>query len=245
MSKKISLLRKEYMRERRRVQNLISRYRTTYGGVDISVPAIPKRITKGSINRLKSFTPKKVASKTWAVDVSTGELINLSKARKRKIEVVNFKKYLSSNITLEADISSIEFESNSEITSIKNKALKNFPQSSGYLSDVTEEIPSYSDVVIQNFYNLISNYPKSAREVVMQWFKSIENQLDGDREKLADMLQEAAEAGMWTTPEDTYKQGILYNNLSSMIKMLDISAAEQNAILKDLEWSNDFYADYY
>lgn len=64
MKTKKQLLKEEYMRNRRRIQKFLQRQRKA--GVDTSgfeMPAIPKRITQGSINRLEKLTPKALKEK--------------------------------------------------------------------------------------------------------------------------------------------------------------------------------------
>ena len=67
----------EYYRLRSRVQHRLSAYRVKgYDVSDINVPAIPKRITEGSINRLGKITPayiRKHSKVAVAVDIHTGE----------------------------------------------------------------------------------------------------------------------------------------------------------------------------
>ena len=70
------MIRDDYMRERRRAQRLINNYRRKGYDVEIAVPKLVKKPTQASINRLKSITPKKVRSNTFAPDLATGEKIN-------------------------------------------------------------------------------------------------------------------------------------------------------------------------
>ena len=62
--KKQSPLITEYRRQRRRIQNTVSRYRRQGYDVQFEIPAIPKTITKSSIARLSKITPEKIQSKT-------------------------------------------------------------------------------------------------------------------------------------------------------------------------------------
>lgn len=68
--------KQEYMKERRRIQQAISREKKSgYIPPENLLPDIPKRITKASINRLKKITPKTIRSKSELVDFTTGEII--------------------------------------------------------------------------------------------------------------------------------------------------------------------------
>ena len=68
--------KQEYMKERKRIQQAISREKKSgYIPPENLLPDIPKRITKASINRLKKITPKTIRSKSELVDFTTGEII--------------------------------------------------------------------------------------------------------------------------------------------------------------------------
>lgn len=68
--------KQEYMKERKRIQQAISRQKKSgYIPQENLLPDIPKRITKASINRLKKITPKTIRSKSELVDFTTGEII--------------------------------------------------------------------------------------------------------------------------------------------------------------------------
>lgn len=68
-------LKEQYKRERRRVLSLIRRYKNQGYDLEITVPAIPKRITQGSIRRLQKITPEYVRKHAYAPDIETGEKI--------------------------------------------------------------------------------------------------------------------------------------------------------------------------
>ena len=76
-------VKKEYMRERRRVQELVRSYKNKGYDVELKIPDIPKRITEASINRLSKITSKEVRKKSYAPDLSTGERINYNQYKIR------------------------------------------------------------------------------------------------------------------------------------------------------------------
>lgn len=90
MAKK-SAVRKAYDKERRRIQNYISRYKRRGFEVNVQIPSIPKTVTEASIRRLQKITPAYIQRNSRAIDLSTGELLTgteaLARGRKRnKIE---------------------------------------------------------------------------------------------------------------------------------------------------------------
>ena len=86
--KRISETRKEYNRQRKRIQNFISRNKKRGFLFDENIlPKMPKRVTKASVNRLKKLTPEKLYSKALHLDTETGEItkgLQASKELRRK-----------------------------------------------------------------------------------------------------------------------------------------------------------------
>lgn len=86
--KRISETRKEYNRQRKRIQNFISRNKKRGFLFDENIlPKIPKRVTQASVNRLKKITPEKLYSKAKHLDTETGEItkgLQASKELRRK-----------------------------------------------------------------------------------------------------------------------------------------------------------------
>lgn len=77
--------KQEYMKERKRIQQAISREKKSgYIVPENLLPDIPKRITKESINRLKKITPKTIRSKSELVDFTTGEIITKESSNYKK-----------------------------------------------------------------------------------------------------------------------------------------------------------------
>lgn len=77
--------KQEYMKERKRIQQSISRQKKSgYIVPENLLPDIPKRITKASINRLKKITPKTIRNKSELVDFTTGEIITKESSKYKK-----------------------------------------------------------------------------------------------------------------------------------------------------------------
>lgn len=75
-------IRQQYMKERRRIQSFIRRaQKRGYIIPESILPAIPKNITKSSINRLKKITPDKIYSKSEYKNKETGELVSAKRGR--------------------------------------------------------------------------------------------------------------------------------------------------------------------
>lgn len=83
--KKKSKYYEEYMRERKRIQNYMSRKRSQgFDWFDFKLPAIPKKIKPESISRLKKMTPTYLMNKAVYPDKETGVAIPAKKELKRR-----------------------------------------------------------------------------------------------------------------------------------------------------------------
>ncbi len=109
----------------------------------------------------------------------------------------------------------------------------------------TPNIPSFSEVVINNFYGIISTYPDTAKPVVHEWINKTLDELGGDLELFSEMLEEAMSTGNIATYKEAYDLQTLYQNLLEMLNFLDVSAAEKNNIINSLDWINDFNGEIY
>lgn len=91
-------IRSEYMKQRKRIQGYLSRYKRKGFYIDFNIPKIPKKITQGSINKLKKLTPKKLQENIKYVDMATGEILSFyrgKKALKKEIEQIKYDTSLS------------------------------------------------------------------------------------------------------------------------------------------------------
>ena len=77
-------LKEQYKKERKRVLQYINRTRKQGKIVNIEVPKIPKRITTGSVSRLKKLTPKKLTENAIYVRPETGEIISKTEWKKER-----------------------------------------------------------------------------------------------------------------------------------------------------------------
>lgn len=87
--RKLSLVQKEYQKNRKRVQSYIREFRKIGYKVDESIlPSIPKKITQASVRRLQKITKKVFREKlTEFIDYETGEVLEGKEARKKEKEI--------------------------------------------------------------------------------------------------------------------------------------------------------------
>lgn len=127
----------------------------------------------------------------------------------------------------------------------KSRPLAYKPPSQQPPTPPTPNIPSFSEVVINNFYGIVSTYPDTAKSVVREWINKTLDELGGDLELFSEMLEEAMSTGNIATYKEAYDLQTLYQNLLEMLNFLDVSAAEKNNIINSLDWINDFNGEIY
>lgn len=85
---KQSKLIQEYRKERRRIQNYISKQRKLGWQIPDILPSIPKKITEASVRRLKKITSKEIQKKYIEyIDPTTGEILTVAEGKIRVKEV--------------------------------------------------------------------------------------------------------------------------------------------------------------
>lgn len=73
--RKLTPIKQQYRKERRRVQSAMRRLeKQGYVLPDDLLPSIPKKITQASINRLKKITSESIYKKSKKLDFETGEI---------------------------------------------------------------------------------------------------------------------------------------------------------------------------
>lgn len=217
--KKSSAVQRAYTAQRRRIQNLMSRYRRKGYDVQFQLPSIPKRITPASVRRLQRITPEVVRKQSFGVDYESGEQITYEKAQKQYVaERRAYREQIAQETQRQKDISTqIELE---------RRAIT----------------PSISTVIISNFRYHISFYPEKARDIISKWLS--EQILAYGETTVAKMLQESNDAGMWLTPKETYSDELVREMLSNMLDFLDISDEEKQTILDEVDEEFEFWEVY-
>ena len=87
------MIKDEYRRERRRVQDLVRRYKKQGYDVEVKIPKLVKNPTEKSISRLKSITARQVRQNSYAPDLETGERINVNTYKGRYKKLTPSKAY--------------------------------------------------------------------------------------------------------------------------------------------------------
>ena len=134
-------LEQAYKKELKRIKQFMRRaekrgYRWYY----YELPKKPKKITEKSVSRLKKITPDLLYKKGEYIDQDTGEILEGIKGR------------------------TIERKTASQKAAETRKKKKNIPKApkpettGPYSGEVDEYLPDYSEMVINNVYELIDNF---------------------------------------------------------------------------------------
>lgn len=184
-------LKKEYMKQRKRIQSYLSRYKKLGLEFDNVLPKIPKKITEGSIRRLQKITPQKIQEKAIFVDKDTGEVIEGKIAKKYAKEFnTQHKEYYPT----ETDI-----------------VLNNFASNVSHF----EPMSMYS---ISNFKSMVARFPNSAEPIITPWINNLISEYGADN--VAQMLQDAMADGLMLTFEIAYDNSLLQNYMADLVDYL-------------------------
>lgn len=174
----------EYYRVRSRVQHRLSAYRVKgYDVSSINVPAIPKRITEGSISRLSKITTehiRKHSKVAVAVDIKTGEVTKTVSGEKfyKEQQKESRRKAVETRKRRRAEAS------NNEASSRRNDS------ESSYSRDYTNA-PHIGDIMYQKIEDIIAHYNMEGSRVgktIQGWLNDAIN--DGTIDRLAQLTSD-------------------------------------------------------
>lgn len=229
-------VKQQYKKQRRRAQSLIRKYKKAGYEVEIEIPKIPKRITKGSINRLAKITPEKVRRASYAPNPLTGERVNFYSFK-------DISKKLDKTIKSPYDLYSSFITAPVAPENVSRETfLDNLPP------DVSRETsaptPYWEDVVIENFKEAIENMQSDKlSEIAFNWLER--NISTHGKTKVAEMLNDGAEKGIFNKLEVVYKESDVLVILTDLTQLMDISAAEKNEVMKYYYENGDIFEEYY
>lgn len=213
-TRKVSETRKQYNKQRKRIQNFLSRARKQgYIFEDNILPQIPKKVTKASVSRLAKLTPEQLYKKAVYVSRETGEIETPEEHRKRTRKQAIEKAKATKARKKEK----------------QKKPTYPKPEPTAKRKDKVHTDKSYfTKAVIQTFlYTLETCRGGNAYLMLLQWFNKLRSE-NGD-DAVADMLSEGAENGYELTWEVVY----------DVEKATDFT----RGIIQYLSTQGDFYRD--
>lgn len=206
--KRLTAVEKEYRRIRKNLQSWVraENRRGFIYNTEKLIPKIPKKITRGSVNRLKKLTPEKRRSYATAyVDFNTGEIFTSKEGRKR-------------------------YRKDRELY-----------RQTGNM-DVFATAPVISNIILENFYDLISSYVfgrwdrriTDRRDMAKSWIDRIVTTYGADA--AAQMLEEGKRKGNWLSAKEAYDAIRLQSSLNEMLTYLKVPENEKRSFME-----NEFY----
>nr|DAK94954.1 MAG TPA: hypothetical protein [Caudoviricetes sp.] len=188
-TRKVSETRKEYNKQRKRIQNFLSRARKQgYIFEENVLPQIPKRITKSSVARLSKLTPQELYKKAVYVSRETGEIETPEE----------HKKYIRKQAIEKAKATKARKKKQ------QKKSTYPKPEPTAKRKDKVHTDKSYfTKAVIQTFlYTLETCRGGKAYTLLSQWFSKLRT--DNGDDAVAEMLQKGSENGFELTWETVY-----------------------------------------
>lgn len=217
----------EYLKERRRIQRAIRRMeRNQYyiNSMKPVLPPIPKRITPASVRRLKRITSESLYKRAVYLDVETGEIIPAN-IRRREVRREAARRAAQTRRTMR-EIKE-ELETTTKVTPENRK-------------DAYKPYPSASRIILANFRaDVISRFPGSAGPLLSQWLDELLRLYDED--EVAQMLQDAADAGVNIDYKVAYNNELLLGTIARMMAFLEgASLGVREDIIEALEYEENW-----
>ena len=201
MAKKKSQVELEYTKQRRRIQSFIRKHeKEGFHFEENILPAIPKKITKASVSRLKKITPEKLYSKAvYASEETYGEIVSSYKGRQlRKHKAKQKAKQKSTSTRV-----------------VKKPRYK-----------VQSDRSFYIRSVLSGWYGLLEEYSNGeAYYLLKMWMNKIIR--DKGEGKVCRALEKAASEGVLIVWEVAYKIPLAVEYIGNVMKALYESPLEE------------------
>lgn len=215
-ARKLSQTRKEYNKQRKRIQSFLSRASKQGYIFDENVlPKIPKRITKASVSRLAKLTPQELYKKAVYVSRETGEIETPEEHKKR--------------VRKEAKLKEKETKARKKKQAQKKQGYpKPEPPKQKRKKNVNEDKSFYTRAAISTFlYTLEVCRNGKAYPMLLRWFNKLRS--DNGDDAIAQMLTNGAESGYELTWDIVYD--------------VDKATDFTQGIIQFLSEQGDFYRD--
>ena len=215
-ARKLSQTRKEYNKQRKRIQSFLSKARKQgYIFEENILPEIPKRVTKASVSRLLKLTSKELYKKAVYVSPETGEIETPEEHKKRILKGAKIKE--------------------KETKARKKKQAQNKqgypkpePPKQKRKKKVNEDKSFYTRAAISTFlYTLEVCRNGKAYPMLLRWFNKLRS--DNGDDAIAQMLTNGAESGYELTWDIVYD--------------VDKATDFTQGIIQFLSEQGDFYRD--
>ena len=100
------------------------------------------------------------------------------------------------------------------------------------------QLPSFSDIVIQNFKADMARFPEVAYPIFMRWLSDLEKMYDKD--EIANMLEQSKQNGLFPDYSVAYRKDLVLSAIGDMMEYLDASDGMKQEITDALEYDEDW-----
>lgn len=218
--KKLTPLRREYNKQRKRIQQAIKRAEKRGYILEKDIlPPIPKKITTQSVKRLSKIDTNKIYENSVKLDTETGEITPGKEARKQE----------RSEAAKKAAKTRKEVRYNPVKQEVEQDEIPTYTS-----------FPSEADIVIQNFKaDVVSRFPEVAGPILSDWLNILLSLYD--KEDVAQMLQDSADAGVTIDYSVSYNEEALLSRIADMMDYLPgASTGMKSEIMDALEFEEDW-----
>lgn len=231
--KQPSVLRQEYMKQRKRIKQFISRAQKRGYEFDSNlVPTIPKRVTRKQVEKLQALKPADLYKKArYASEKSYGEILTGEQGRKLERQLSAQK--AAQTRQLKKHISDLDYD--------YNDYYQDNEQGFQYDDNYSEDTGFYDRVIISNWRAMVVGANYRCRDLMLSWIERCEDQFGAH--ETAVMIQTAAEngvaLGVSVMPSD--KQETVSRYLSEMLSfMVEVGQFTKDEMMDALEMEESY-----
>lgn len=233
--KQLTNLQQQFQKERKRLQQFVRRAnKRGYEFPDDIVPVMPKRVTKKRLEQIKNTKPATLYNKAIWVDHSTGEVLEGTQAVKLEQQAKAYKASQTRKQRESKKKKPVEVTPEPVETPVAPPPRPKEPVRQGG----TPLLPSFSDIVIQNFKADMARFPEVAYPIFMRWLADLEKMYDKDT--IADMLEQSKQNGLFPDYSVAYRKDLVLSAIGDMMEYLDASEGMKQEITDALEYDEDW-----
>lgn len=226
-----SVLRQEYMKQRKRIKQFINRAQKRGYEFDSKlVPTIPKRVTRKQVEKLQALKPADLYKKArYASEKSYGEILTGEQARHLERQLSAQK--AAQTRQLKKHISDLDYN--------YNDYYQDNEQGFQYDDNYSNDTGFYDRVIISNWRAIATEY--KCRDLLISWIERCESQFGAH--ETAVMIQTAAEngVGLGISIKPSDKQETVSRFLSEMLSfMSEVGQFTKDEMMDALEMEESY-----
>ena len=204
----------EYSKQRKRIQSFIRKHeKEGFYFEENILPAIPKKITKASVSRLKKITPQKLYSKAvYAGEASFGEVVSSYKGKQLRRQEAKVKR---------------ERRKQLKKARINTPSVKKIGAKKSRKDNISTDPSFYVRTVLSGWYGLLETYSNGhAYHMLRMWMNKLIR--DNGEDKVAQALEKAAAEGTILVWDVAYKIPLAIEYTGNVMKFLFDSILERD-----------------